>query len=653
MVELQKIAGRIASLRRERGYTGEALAARLQVSPQAVSKWENAKCLPETAILPALAEALDCSIDSLLCPRELFILEAVYTDGQTQVSMTRFLDNLVRDNALDIYVNKAFIGASIESDRLKVLTVKFQTPEGVGFAFAVQNENLALDRKSAGFAGDRAFQIIGAYYGNEKEYSSAMQKMGHYEYFKWDRIPVNHETFPSSTASDDTEYLTLIYLNAEGIHVISCPENDAIYYGNHGTRLLLRDHSKCILEGIRRLSWEEGREGMECPWAGALQASLAYMGEPYTYEQVMGMSGACYRICFVDVWDYSCTDALVAFDYATPLYEAIGYRFRMVERLEKPERKTERQAIMEDIRQGRPVLAINLRVAAEWGIITGYTHNGSRFLCRTYFDQEIFDALEGGDVREQAKDQGQSDGQERAKDRGQSDGQEQAKDQGQSDDREQALNRMREERRTVFEENKGYLFSDFWPFLILHFGEKREPKLPLDILKTSLATLIASFQGEECRGYHQGKGAYKAWIDGLSREADFRLADDRENVMRRLTVNDSMLGALIDARFAAAAWLRENLSVIPNTGREHLAKIAENCRTIAHELSAFQHKIGYSSECEITYNTVKTAGASTPSLRREQIALLERALVLEEENCRLAELLLELPEMEKRHRSRS
>ncbi len=613
MMELEKIARRIASLRRERGYTGEALAERLQVSPQAVSKWENAKCLPDTAILPALAEALDCSIDSLLCPRELFILEAVYTDGEKEVPVTRFLDNLVRDNVLDIYVNQTFTGDSLESDRLKVLTVKFQTPEGVGFSYALQNQNLTLDRKSAGFEPEEAVRILDAYYGNGKEYASAMQKMEHYAYFKWDRIPVNHETFPSSTASDDTEYLTLIYLNGEGIHVISCPENDAIYYGNHGTQLLLRDRSQCILEEIKRLSWEGGREGMECPWVGALQASLAYMGEPYTYEQIMGMSGACYRICFVDVWDYSCTDALVAFDYATPLYEAIGYGFRMVERLEKQERKAERQAIMEDIRAGMPVLAINLRVAAEWGIITGYVDNGNRFLCRTYFDQEVFDALEGGDG------QGQLDGQEPSTDQ------------------------RCEDRRIVFEENKGYLFSDFWPFLILHFGEKGEPKRPAEILKTSLATLVASFQGEECRGYHQGKDAYRAWIDGLSREEDFRLADDRENVMRRLTVNDDMLGTLIDARFAAAAWLQENLSVIPETSREHLAKIAENCRTIAHELSAFQHRIGHASGCEIAYNTVKAAGASTPTLRREQIALLERALVLEEENCRLAGLLLELP----------
>ena len=600
-MELEKIAMRIASLRRERGYTGEALAERLQVSPQAVSKWENAKCLPDTAILPALAEALDCSIDSLLCPRELFILEAVYTDGQTKVPVTRFLNNLVHDNVLDIYVNEPFIGASLDSDRLKLLTVKFQTPEGVGFSYALQNENLLLDKKSTGFVSDKAFQIIGAYYGNEREYSSAMQKMEHYAYFKWDKIQVNHETFPSSTASDDTEYLTLVYLNAEGIHVLSCPENETVYYGNHGTELLLRDCSKCILEHIEPLSWKKEAEGLETPWAGALRGALAYMGEPYTYEQIMGMSGACYRVCFTDVWDYSCTDALVAYDYAVPLYSAVGYDFRMAERLGKQERKAERQAIMEDIQRGRPVLAINLRVAPEWGIITGYTDNGNRFLCRTYFDQEIFDAFEL-----------------------------------------QGAEESQEDRRMVYEENGGYLFSDFWPFLITHFGEKGERKSDADILKTSLAILIESFEAEECRGYHQGRDAYRAWIRGLSREEDFRLEHDRENVLRRLSVNDSMLGTLIDCRRAAAVWLGENLSVVSEAGRERMEKIADNCRTIADKASEFRNKICRSSVCEIAYNSVKTAGASTPTLRKEQIALLEQALALEEENCRLARLVLQV-----------
>lgn len=98
MIDLEKIGKRIASLRKERGYTGEQLAELLQVSPQAVSKWENAKCLPETAILPSLAQVLDCSIDSLLYPRELFILEAIYTDGQTHIPVTHFVNDMVRDN---------------------------------------------------------------------------------------------------------------------------------------------------------------------------------------------------------------------------------------------------------------------------------------------------------------------------------------------------------------------------------------------------------------------------------------------------------------------------------------------------------------------------------------------------------------------------
>lgn len=49
---------------------------------------------------------------------------------------------------------------------------------------------------------------------------------------------------------------------------------------------------------------------------------------------------------------------------------------------------------MEDIQKLRPVLAINLRVAPEWGVITGYTDDGNRFLRRTYFDEEVFHVLE-------------------------------------------------------------------------------------------------------------------------------------------------------------------------------------------------------------------------------------------------------------------
>lgn len=189
----------------------------------------------------------------------------------------------------------------------------------------------------------------------------------------------------------------------------------------------------------------------------------------------------------------------------------------------------------------------------------------------------------------------------------------------------------------VFEENEGYLFSDAWPFLIIHFGEKIDVPSPKEILRTSLATLVDSFWAEQCRGYDQGKEAYAAWIKGLSQEDDFRLEHDRENVMRRLNVNDSMLCNLEDARRAAASYLRGNRALLTEQGQEYLTKIAKNEQTIADMVFAFRNKINRSS----SDNMVKIFGASTPQLRREQISLLEKVLVLEEENCRLAGLILE------------
>ncbi len=50
--------------RKELGLTQEQLAARMNVSPQAVSKWENSS-YPDGELLPKLAKALNTSLDSL------------------------------------------------------------------------------------------------------------------------------------------------------------------------------------------------------------------------------------------------------------------------------------------------------------------------------------------------------------------------------------------------------------------------------------------------------------------------------------------------------------------------------------------------------------------------------------------------------------
>ena len=57
---------RIAMLRRQRGLKQEDLANELDVSPQAVSKWENDQTCPDISLLPRLAQLLGVSVDELL-----------------------------------------------------------------------------------------------------------------------------------------------------------------------------------------------------------------------------------------------------------------------------------------------------------------------------------------------------------------------------------------------------------------------------------------------------------------------------------------------------------------------------------------------------------------------------------------------------------
>lgn len=59
------IGERIIALRKERGISQAELAKRLNVSRQAVSKWEQGSSSPDTAKLIQLAEILDTEVEYL------------------------------------------------------------------------------------------------------------------------------------------------------------------------------------------------------------------------------------------------------------------------------------------------------------------------------------------------------------------------------------------------------------------------------------------------------------------------------------------------------------------------------------------------------------------------------------------------------------
>lgn len=60
------IGKRITALRHEKELKQDQLAEMLNVSPQAVSKWENNQTCPDISLLPRLAEILGVTVDELL-----------------------------------------------------------------------------------------------------------------------------------------------------------------------------------------------------------------------------------------------------------------------------------------------------------------------------------------------------------------------------------------------------------------------------------------------------------------------------------------------------------------------------------------------------------------------------------------------------------
>ncbi|MBO5275359.1 MAG: helix-turn-helix domain-containing protein [Clostridia bacterium] len=66
MLDLKKVGKNIASIRKRNGYTQISLANTLNVSTQAVSKWENGKNLPEVSLLVTMAGLFQISVDDIL-----------------------------------------------------------------------------------------------------------------------------------------------------------------------------------------------------------------------------------------------------------------------------------------------------------------------------------------------------------------------------------------------------------------------------------------------------------------------------------------------------------------------------------------------------------------------------------------------------------
>lgn len=104
-----RIGENISFLRKEKGLTQDELAKELNVSNQAVSKWEAGKCCPDIELLPLLAHFFGVSIDELLVSKCL-----------TTATPTNKSADPVISRALKIVQEDHVVSASVLQQKLKI-----------------------------------------------------------------------------------------------------------------------------------------------------------------------------------------------------------------------------------------------------------------------------------------------------------------------------------------------------------------------------------------------------------------------------------------------------------------------------------------------------------------------------------------------------
>ena len=126
----------------------------------------------------------------------------------------------------------------------------------------------------------------------------------------------------------------------------------------------------------------------DCTYSGCLALFMDAAGIDATYEQIMGLTGSCYRASMAYGWDPGSNIVDISYSYlgiksGNNADRAFGFGEYTVD----DETERNRQ-IRGSIDAGIPVLVLDGRGAPEWGIVLGYETVGgeTKYFGRSYFD---------------------------------------------------------------------------------------------------------------------------------------------------------------------------------------------------------------------------------------------------------------------------
>ena len=281
-------------------------------------------------------------------------------------------------------------------------------------------------------------------------------------------------------------------------------------------------HSR-ILDGIEDLDIKSG----ECMFAGSLAACMKYMGEQATYDYVMGVSGAAFRLLWHPYWCASNSDVLLlGAEPARRAFAALGYGYEFLLDYGRTDpantREALRRKIVDSIGRDRPVIAVGVVGPPLCGVVAGYQDNGNVLLGRSYFH----------------------DG------------------------------------------SAGYYRKADWyegcHGLIL-IGEKHDPPPRRDVLRDALRWALSLAHRPKREGRVSGLAAYSAWTDALQRDEEFPSADLDILTFQCHVGTSVTLAALRDARRSAANFL-STMADVDDVAGEHLRQAADAYEKEGHLL---------------------------------------------------------------------
>jgi len=289
---------------------------------------------------------------------------------------------------------------------------------------------------------------------------------------------------------------------------------------------------RVVLEDVGKVRYF--KDGM-CPFALSLKVCTDFLGQDYSYNYILGTSGACFRMSWNhQEWDEGNMDlGRLGPEPFRRGVRAVGFQHRfLVKKSWWPEvtgddidvlegnRETEalfRERIVQSIRAGTPVLAFGVVGPPEVSIICGYDDGGEVLIG--------WAAMEGDHPEDQREPNG--------------------------------MFRQRE----WFAKTQG---------LILLKGKPVKPDQKR-VYQNSLEWAFQVSTLPKSKTHVFGQAAYREWAAAMLKDLSFPDDDEKELQSRRYTVWDGMI--MLAERGAAAEFLEEAAKHLPDASK-HLSEAA-------------------------------------------------------------------------------